>query len=64
MFPGSLFHPRNHPVTPKMVVFGSAARRPVKVVGGGGGGEAGEASVALCSPRSELRAHTFSAECL
>ena len=50
------FSIRNHPVTSKMVVFVSAARRPVKVVG--------KASIALCSPRSELRAHVFSAEYL
>ena len=50
------FSIRNHPVIPKMVVFGSAARRGVKV--------AGKILIALCSPWSELHAHVISAEYL
>ena len=48
------FSIRNHPVIPKMVVFSSAARRPVKV--------AGKTLIALFSPWSELRARVISDE--
>ena len=50
------FSIRNHPVIPKMVVFSSAARRPVKV--------ADKTLIAFFPPWSELHDHVISDEYL